>query len=114
MNFYIFKFKNFLLLLAISDVWIIPVATLCRDPESLNITTLQMDAEKKLTLRNVPNRLGVKQKDNTECYIREFHAILHQISQTNTSTVELEKIIQLKQFINKKHHFRPFIYHDLL
>lgn len=69
MNFYIFKFQNFLLLLAISDIWIIPVATLCRDPESLNITTLQMDVEKKLTLRNVPNRLGIKQNDSPECHI---------------------------------------------
>lgn len=90
-----------MLLLTISDVWIIPVATLCRDPVSLNITTLQMDAEKKLTLSNVPDRLGIKQKDSTECHFRKFHAILHRISQTNTSTVELEKIIQLKPFINK-------------
>ncbi|XP_052702772.1 interleukin 17-like protein [Crassostrea angulata] len=60
---------NFLLLLAISDIWIIPVATLCRDPESLNITTLQMDVEKKLTLRNVPNSF-VEKRTHT----RRFNA----------------------------------------
>lgn len=27
----------------------------CREPETLNITTILMDAEKQLTLRNVPD-----------------------------------------------------------
>lgn len=72
-----------------------------------------MDAEKKLTLSNVPDRLGIKQKDSTECHFRKFHAILHRISQTNTSTVELEKIIQPKPFVNKN-TTPPIIYHDLL